>query len=246
MNKSSSDFSQQKFSLDDGDLLTHPTIEWIIEKKKILLWGLSIFVVFLILASRLLTWRSLNAESDFFQAQNAFARFEKNQFELSENSEAESSLKELTAIMERRPELKPKYQGPLAQGLLVHHQIPQAESFATDIFKRTEKENLDLFRTYTKSSFLIGQGNFEEAIKTSEELKHSLSQSNQEDSFLNIFNLIRIAFLYQETGQKDKEMKTWEEVQNLGLRSKSFLAAAEILKIGPSTLDQYINIRKNL
>lgn len=227
----------------DHDWDSHPVVEWLIARKKIILFAFLALIALLIFAARFATWRTLNAESDYFQAETAFTQYQKIATDKSKNEEAAADLEQLTAIMQRRPELKPKYEGPLAQTLLINGQIPQAENFIKDIFNRTKTDHLQLYQDYTKGSVLIGQGNYRQALENAEQLNAVFDQGMQTSNpILYAFNLIRQALLYQQTEQPQEELKAWQKLQQPG-NSDALLTANAILRIGQADLVQYIEER---
>ncbi len=226
------------------DWSSHPAFEWLMNNKKIFIWGFLGLFVLLIAASRFATIRTLNAENDFFQAQAAFAEVQKEILPY-ENQAASTNLEELEAIMLRHPEIQPKYEGSLAQTLFITGNVPKAEKFANDIFKRTQPDYLQLYQDYSRTSLLIANGNYEEALTQAQQLKASLDQPDANGNpILYIYNLIRLAILYKETEQPKEELKTWEEFQNQPIRLEAVAAANKVLKIGQASLNQYIEQRK--
>lgn len=245
MNKSPPPSSLKNLQFSE-DWNSHPAIEWLSAHKNILLWTLFAFIVALVLASRLITWRALDAEKDFFQAQVAFNQFQQAALIPNENSTADADLAQLNAIMQRHPELKPKYAGSLAQTFLINGQIPQAELLVREIFNRTQIDHLQFYQDYTQTSLVIGQGHYAAALQRAQHLKLSLDELGEGfNPILYIFNLTRLAMLYQQTHQPQEELKTWEEIQNQPQRLKAFLATNEALKVGQVSLNQYIEERKS-
>ena len=226
------------------DLSSHPAVEWLIDHKKIFFWIFLGLIVLLIGASRFAAMRTLNAENDFFQAQAAFTQFQKESI-ASANAAALGDLEQLDAIMKRHPEIKPKYEGPLAQTLLITGNVPQALTFAEDIFTRTQPDYLQLYQDYSRTSLLIGAGHYAEALPQSLQLKDSLDKLDANGNpILYVYNLIRLAMLYQETGQPNEELKMWEELQNQPGRLEAVLATNHVFRIGQASLNQYIEQRK--
>lgn len=244
MNKSSTSSSLKNLSFDE-DWSSHPAIEWLSAHRKILLWALFTLIALLILASRFAALRTLNAESDFFQAQTAFTRFQQAAINPATDSSADADLEQLEAIMQRHPELKPKYEGSLAQTLLINGQTSQAKTFIEDVFSRTKPDHLQLYQNYTQTSLFIGEGRYSDALQQAQQLKFTLDQLDAgANPILYVFNLIRLAMLYQQTGQAEQELKMWDEFQNQPQRLAAVLAASQVLHSGQASLNQYIEERK--
>lgn len=243
MSKSSVNSSLNNVDLEE-DWSSHPAIEWLSANKKILLWGFLALLACLILTYRLMAMRTLSAETDYFQAQTLFTQFE--QASSSSPDSLPSELDQLKAIMERHPELKPKYEGSLAQTLLIMGQDAQAQAFATDIFERTAPDDLSLYQDYSQVSLLIGEERYADALQQTQLLQAALDQLNEKaNPILYVFNLIRLAMLYQQMGQAQEELQAWEQLQNQPHRLEAVLAANHVLKVGQASLNQYIEERKN-
>lgn len=245
MNKSSNNSSLNNLHLDE-DWSSHPAIEWITSHKSVLLWGVCAFVAILILSLRLITWRTIDAERDFFQAQTAFNQFEQTAAS-TENVTALAELEQLQAIMQRHPELEAKYQGALTQTLLITGPVSQAQIYMDDIFKRNESAQLQMYQHYTTGSLLIAQKRYPEALQNAKQLKFDLEQLGEEsNSILYVFNLVRLATLYQHLEQSQDELNAWLELQNQPQRLDAVHAANQAFQVGNASLNQYIEERKKV
>lgn len=244
MNKSSSSTSPLKNLNLQDDWSSHPIIEWITENKKILLFGLIGLFAVLILAYGLIAIQTTDAEKDFFQAQTAYAQLQKGDL-TSPDSPAFADLKQLDEIMQRHPEIKPKYEGTLAQMTLLSGQSSMTQHFVKDIFQRTQSDSLGLYQDYTQNSLLIAEGHYKEAIEKAQLLKSSLNEKGDKDNpLLYVFNLFRLAMLYQQTNQPHEEMKGWEELQHQPNRLTAIQALNTAFNIGQASLGQYIEFRQ--
>jgi hypothetical protein len=244
MNKSSVTSSLKHADFNE-DWSSHPAIEWLSSHKKIFLWGFLALIALLILTYRITSLSTLNAEHDFFQAQTDFTQFQQESVSSEDSATSSSYLEQLEAIMQRHPELKPRYEGPLAQTLLITGQTPQAQVFVEDIFKRTQPDHLQFYQDYSQASLLISQGHYSDALQQTQQLQSSLDQLNEQTHpILYVFNLIRLAMLYQQTGQSKEELQTWKQLQNQPQRVEAVFAASQVYKIGQASLNQYIEERK--
>jgi hypothetical protein len=242
MNKSS--VNSPLNNVDVGTEWSSQAIEWLSSNRKMIIWIFLAFLAFLIFAYRVAAARTLSAESDFFHAQTAFAQFQQaNTY--SQDSSASSNLEELKAIMKRRPEIKPRYEGPLTQTLLIMNQPSQAQLFATDIFDRTQSDHLQLYQEYSQTSLLIGEEHYDDALQKTQKLQGILDQADENaNQLLYVFNLIRLAMLYQQMNQPENELIAWEKLQNQPQRLESVLATSQVLKVGQASLNEYIEERK--
>lgn len=245
MSKSPPNPSINKLNFSE-DWASNPAVEWLSSNKQTILWIFGGLLALLILAYRLVVSHTESSESDFFRAQTAFAEFQQEGIQPKDQTAAAATLEELDALMKRHPELKPKYEGSLAQTLLISGQAAQAVPYAEDIFNRTKPDHLKLYQDYSKTSLLIAQGKDGEALTQALLLKKTIDEdANQtSDSTLYIFNLIRLAMLHQQLGQKEEELKMWEQIQKLSPESESLAFTNHAFMIGQASLAQYIGERK--
>lgn len=244
MTNNSSVSPQKKFHLDE-EWGSHPAIEWLFANKNMVIYTFFGLMAALIFASQYVNWRTINAEKDYFEAQAAFNDFEKNSSQLEENSQADADLNRLLTLLQKHPELKPKYDGPVAQTLIIDGKAAQAQPIVASIFDRTQADHLHLYRDYTKASLLIAHGLHQEALQVSQQLDEKLNQANQEKNpFLFLFNLVRLGLLYQQTGQLGNELNIWDQLQSKLLDSEAGQITHQTLSIGQASLDQYITERR--
>lgn len=213
-------------------------VDWISNNKQYLIWGIAVLFAGLILAYRLLSWNTISTEEDYYRAQNIFNKFQED---ISEN---QAELTDLETIMLRHPELQSKYDGALAQTLLIEGDISQAKAFAEMTFKRTRSDNLSLFSDYSKTSFLIGNGQYSDALQQAKSLKENIESSGLTDTNLYAFNAIRIALLNEELGNKNEELAAWTVVQKLEKNSSAAQESIALFNSGSTNLNQYIESRR--
>ena len=126
----------------------------------------------------------------------------------------------LQKILKQHPELHAKYDGRIAQKLLLSSQQGLAASFS----KATQQRIGELSPYYTQfsnCSLLIGDKKFDEALSQSKILKQSLDQDEtfwktkseivKHGAILYGYNLLRIAFLEQMVGNVGGELAAWKE-----------------------------------
>jgi hypothetical protein len=215
-------------------------LEWISSNRKALLWGVAALFAGLILSYRLLFISTLNFESDFFRAQTLFTQFQEK------TSEDTADLNELEAIMRRHPELQAKFDGALAQTLIIDGDIPKAQVFADLTFQRTRPDHLALYEDFAKTSLVIGAGQYDDALQQANQLKGKMEayETDVVNSTLYAYNLVRIAVLNQQLGQQEAELQAWAAVQSLSNDSKAAISTNELFKTGSASLNQYIIERK--
>ncbi|WP_154017811.1 hypothetical protein [Candidatus Protochlamydia phocaeensis] len=232
----SSDFSE--------GWMDHPFVEWLSAYKQYLIGGCVGLFALLVLAYRLLSTQTLQAEKDFFQAQADFLQFQQNQ----DPSANPTLLKELKDIMARHPELHAKYDGALAQTLLIEGNPSEAKPFAQSSFQRTRPDRLEFYQDYAKTSLLIGEGLYSDALAQAKQLKDKMDQQTDSEAFgqtLYTFNLIRLAMLYQQLNQSQQESEAWAALQNQAEKHLvDVLPVYQLFKTGQTSLNHYIDERK--
>lgn len=187
----------------DDDWVEYPIVQWIIHNGKSIGYWTLIALMGLFIASRFISSSQQKAERDFFQA-------EQSAIELNATETQAQAISTLKEIMDRHPELHAKYDGLIAQALLTNNQVEEAAPFADETILRVNQEAPSPFISYSKTTLLIGNGNYQEALQQAYELKLSAT-----DPTLYVFNTIRIALLERELGNKAEEKKAWEEITRL-------------------------------
>ncbi len=230
-------------SFIDTHWTDHPAVEWISNNKQSILWIIVGLFAVLILSYRILMTRTMNAETDFFRSQTDFTKFQDAALNSNNHLIDAASLSNLEVLMKSYPELHEKYDGPLAQTLLIEEQLPQAEAYAKTTFKRTANDSIDLYHDYAATSLLIGNKQYPEALTRAQELNSRMSlETRRPQDTLYFFNLIRLAFLNQQLGFAREEKQLWENLKNFQPQASS-AEVFNLFKIGQATLNQYIEMR---
>ncbi len=243
MSKQSTTSSSLDREFSDG-WMDHPFIDWLTANKHILLWGLVGLFAALLISYRYLSVSNLNAENDFMQAEIAFQKIKQETG--TDSTAIASRLQELTAIMARHPELHAKYDGSLAQMLLIQDQVSEAKALAQSTFKRVRPDQLTPYEEYAKTSLLIAEGLYAEALQHSLQLQTQLQeQPSTSGTTLPIYNLVRLALLYQQLGQKHEELAAWDALlQQTEDQVQTVLTTYQLFQVGHTSLGHYIAERK--
>ncbi|MDP1835537.1 MAG: hypothetical protein Q8K75_06355 [Chlamydiales bacterium] len=236
---------------------------WIQQYGSQVLYGFAAVVVCLL---ALYAWSSRTAgyeEQDYINAEVAYEEFSISPTEQTDPAVNKSFLA-LKEILERRPELGSRYNGLIAQTFLRLGDMKMALAYGQKALKNLSDENLPFYEDYSKTSLLIADGSYGDALKRSEFLAKKMSEAatkattDQERGFgdtLLIYNAIRIAMLNQKLSNGNGELAAWQEVQRLGGDKKSGRAAMAIndatyadamatFKTGKVGLNDYIEARK--
>ena len=148
------------------------------------------------------------------------------------------------------PALEKKYEATIAQTLLNMDKIDEAAAMAGRSLDRL-KDEAPFHAIYAKTSLLIEQGSFQQALESAVALKEQMGPSyfseNKGGAALYAYNLLRIACLQQELKNCPGEKAAWEELETL-LQTKTPTASALLVNFSEKQLDliQYIAERKKI
>lgn len=245
MSKQSTSSSTLKQNPFNSDWTENPLIDWLSANRQTILYVLLALFALIILSYRWIASRTLKAETDFFQAQVDFTRFQDKTLKPAEWQSSQEDLQRLDTLMAAHSDLHAKYDGLIAQSLLIQNQADQAHPYAQGAFERTAKDEIDLYHDYSQISLLIGQGNYQGAVQQSLELKEKLSQMPlANENRLYLFNLIRLAMLYQQLNQPKEERQAWNELQEYSATVESLAVINQAFKEGNASLQSYVEERK--
>ncbi len=225
--------------------------------------GLAIFSLMLVL----FVWNQFTAhadEKDYLQAEASYRTFSALPSD-QQSPATQPSFLELQSILEKRPELASRYNGLIAQTFLRLGDIPLALSYGQKALKNLSDESLPFYEDYSKTSLLIADGKYPEALKRAEFLKKKMTESGaltNDAPFtrgfgdtLYAFNLLRLAGLQRQLSNTDAELAAWNEIEQLltakeSARGKGALTQHSIqnvlatFKTGKVGLLDYIEARK--
>ncbi|MBS0622657.1 MAG: hypothetical protein JSR80_06840 [Verrucomicrobia bacterium] len=125
----------------------------------------------------------------------------------------------LTAIISRHKELAPKYEGLLAQALLLQQDLVQARTYATPLMARN-RQSADPYHRFAEGSLLIEEGRHAEALQQAKELLNALDRRKNPLLFGHL--LLRIALLEDQPKNWAALLNSLEEEPALRLFASSF------------------------
>lgn len=241
----SQDFKSPSSSSEDL-FIENPFLEkafnWLSHNKSFLVWILAGLIALIFAFSRILSNQTSQAEADFMRAQFLFSRFQVDGIRTPKGTE--NDLKELLAILKKHPELGPKYEGQIAQTLLIAGKLQEADTLIGKILTRTNEDHLSLYKEFDETTLLIDKGEYSKALEISATLEESLEKNlgKKEVPILYLVNQLRIAMLNQFLGNKEGERKAWEAFSSE--QGKEALFLESILSFGESKLSDYIKQRQ--
>lgn len=227
----------------------HPAFEWMMEHRQYIPYAFLSLLALIVIGYKLTSGSAAKAESNYQLAEGYWTQIQRNIGEEAGLNKQEDALLQLETITNDYPELRSKYDGILAQVLLVHGESDKAMPYAQRTEERTKTTQDPLFKDFSNSTLLIAQGKHQEALKASLALKETLLRQ-AEPNLLLPYTLIRIAMLYQGMGEKDLEVLAWDEwkqyAEGKGLQKpdpKTLNTISTLFTEGSFTLDRYIEAR---
>lgn len=241
----------------------HPLILWIANNGKILLYSLLGLVLLTTLGYRLLSSGKAASEANYIQADKDYIEFANPQ---TVPEKKEQAYERLINTISYYPDLHAKYDGLLAQALLIQNQPEKALLYANSALKRTSEANDPFYSSYASATILVAENKKEEALKKAQTLKEQMIAQGTERSnnpeqiqfgtLLYAMNLLRIGMLQQDLSLNNEELATWQEWKELARKSQEsslppyldgnlFLSFEQVLGEGQSTFANYIDAREN-
>jgi hypothetical protein len=224
-------------------------LDWVLKHRKgLMTYGLGALAV-LMSAYAFYSRSHPSMTGDFFSASALYQKWaggDLNDREL---------LKKLEALLDRHPELHPKFDALIAERLLMWDEPKGAALYLTSALDRVD-ENSSFYSQFAKTTLAVSEGKFVHALEDAKSLREEMSQDPtlmtggkgmHWGGMLYAFNLIRIAMLEQEAGSKEGEVAAWDEL--IGLREKDEEAFTLInyhFREGALSLFDYIQHRKML
>jgi hypothetical protein len=242
--------------LDEGAIT-----DWLSDNGKSILYGLIGLIALLVIIFAISSGGRSKAEQEYIQAANDFTYFSKA-YDAKNPAQANDALARLNHLMSKHPELHAAYDGALAQTLLNRAQVEEAKPYALATLKRVKSNNLPFYNDYAETTLMISQGQFKEALENTlslqQKMEADLGKEAASRSFgdeLFALNLLRVAMLQQAIGDKNAELRTWQqwkEFAGLGseaskyVNPQAFRSVIQNLAIGSISLADYISYRENI
>ncbi len=184
-------------------------LEWI-RRHLLSFMGITGFVIAMAFWS-VHQWSMRGSPADYLSAEVAFNEWT--------GDRSEHFIK-LHKLLKQHPELHAKYDGRIAQKLLLSSQQGLAASFSKATHTRIGSLS-PYYKQFSNCSLLIGEKKLQEALLQSQQLKQMLDEDDQfwqtkseivkHGAVLYGYNLLRIAFLEQALGNAQGELEAWQE-----------------------------------
>lgn len=157
-------------------------------------------------------------------------------------------LAKLKSCIKKCPSLRPNYEGLILQNLLINENFSKEEYTLAETSLERTKAELPLYHEFSTITLLINNGQFQDALSKSLELKTKMlndltflkEESLPAGSVLYSFNLLRIALLEGKLKEIAKELVAWQELENY-LNLKCPDSVNDKIKIATKTLGEMFN-----
>jgi hypothetical protein len=231
MKKNEESQSDQKIiEILSDDHLADKAVLWIHNHQKKLWISIATATILAVVVFAISLSNSRSAHRDFAEADHYYSKW------IAGGADAASSYEELLAILERRGELKPLYQGRICQILLAQAFVTQALPQGNEALDRASALLPKEYLQFSKITLSIAQGNYQKSLEDSIALQTDLTQG----SAIAGYNQIRLAMLYKELGNSEKELESWIAVEKLQDES-----IRENFREGTVSLADFIEARRN-
>lgn len=232
-------------------------LQWVTDHGKTLIYVFLALLAFIFLFFRLTSGSKSKAESDYFNASNDFALFQRLSSE-DNRAGAQEALERLAAIIQSHPELHAQYDGIIAQTLINQGNNIEAKRYSISTLKRISQDNLPYYEAYATNTLLISDKKYSDALAQAIDLKQKMIQivesaksetQNDFGSMLFALNLFRIGMLQQQMENRNEELKTWQEWDHYinsqkPISSVAFSILNQQIADGKITLADYIEQRQ--
>ncbi len=216
----------------------HPLIQWIVDNRRSLLYIFVGVIAAIILITRFSMGAPGQKEADLIKAETEFVNIQRAILGVDTDLSQNEAITKLHQLLSKYPELNSKYDAPIAQAFIAAGKANDAQTYADQSLKRTGSNHLPLYQDFARTSLFIEKEQYQEALTQAQKLKTVL-QDQTPKSTLFAYNLLRIALLQQALGNKNEELKTWQEWNSYS-NSDAFKLINNQLESGGIKLSDYI------
>lgn len=197
----------------EESFMDHPLFQSLKEYQKPISYGLLGIILGIVLLYRMLAGQSARAENEYIALSESSAILNNPE---SSSEKRTVALNEMLPLLERYPQIQAKYDGLVAEQLLIERNLDVASPLIERTFSRVKGAVSPYAIDYAKNSVLITQGDLGEGLKNAYLLREKmLSDIIPYSGVLYSFNLIRIALLEKQLNHKDLELKAWNELKGM-------------------------------
>lgn len=186
-----------------------------------------------------------SSEQDYLAAQRYYQKFV-----AASASDENQYLSDLQKIIDKHPELAPKYNALIAQNLLIYQQPQEAQKYLNENKAYISEEEQTPYHSYAETSILMSENNNQEALTKAMQINDQLANNPNPQYYNSLFafNLLRIALLNQVLDNKDAELQTWSTIKQYLSSEKetAFQQMKAVFSKNNVSLDDYIAQREKI
>ncbi|MBS0654481.1 MAG: hypothetical protein JSR46_01780 [Verrucomicrobia bacterium] len=198
-----------------------PMATWIVSNRKIIL---SVLIAIASIAY-IYIWISSNkktAEYLTIQTANTLAQEVQAGPSTDTEEEQEGALRKLQEICTAYPSLQNRYDGLIAQELILANRGSEIDPYAQRSVGQLQRIGLTNLAAYSEVSRLAGMNQPKEALEKANQLKETMSNQTTSQYLLRAFLLLHIATLEKATGEQNNFEQTLNELKGfLGITQPS-------------------------
>lgn len=250
MNKKTPNKKESKSDIPDG-LKENRFFQFLVENRQFIPYVFIALLILLGIAFKVTGGRTSEAETNYLIAENYFNRLKETWQEGAGMESLQANLEKLQEITADYPSLRSRYDGTIAQLLLLMNKPEEARQFILRTLERTTQDDLRIFTEFSKTTLLIAEGKLAEALKRAKNLKKKIVQDDQKKiPHLFAYTLLRIAMLEKVSGTPEGESEAWDEWKNYAEKTpdspfdEAIATIGKSLQEGSFSLNEYINLRK--
>ncbi|NGX43119.1 MAG: hypothetical protein K940chlam7_01410 [Chlamydiae bacterium] len=247
-----------------ADLINeNPYVQWVVEKRGFIPYVVLAVFALIAITIKFSTGSSAKAESSYVAAENNLTMLYRSAQGEAGDPEREQALNNLKEITNAYPALRSKYDGSIAQLLLIQGDTVQATEFAERCLSRTAQDNLPYYSDFSRTTLLIAEEQYQQALQQAQTLKMTLLEKADQNDIENrnfgdalfAYNLLRIAMLQQKIGTPKEELQAWNEWKQYAgigkqlqatksIETEAFTILNDQIAEGSFSLTQYIEERE--
>ncbi len=227
--------------------------EWLTNYGKILLISIACLAVLLLIGLRLSFGSSGQQVADYLKAKKEFTLFQ-----TADGEAQKEAFAGLQQLMQRLPQLHARYDGMVAQQLLLQNDVKQGVEYADLTLLRTDRDHLSYYSEFSRIALLISQGEYKTALDKTTQLKKKMIEQPAPRPFGDIlfaYNLLNQALLYQQLGNSVAEKEKWRELKRYArltdeapptnlFNPQAFTDMLAQFEVGKVSLKEYIEFRE--
>lgn len=215
--------------------MDHPIFQKIREHQKPISYILLALFLGVVLLYRMLAGQTSRAEHDYISLSESSAILNNPQ---ASTDKREAALNDMIALLNRYPATQAKYDGMIAEQLLIENKSSEALPLINRTLNRVTDTASPFVIDYAKTSVLLAEGKEEEGVQAAYLLRQKmLDEKSPHGGVIYAFNLVRIALLEKQLNHRDLELKAWNELKDMANSSHPVKISSQNLQRVMTHLD---------